>query len=282
MERILPVLRCPYTGLPLQAAGSTLLAEGQFYAIVDGIPCLVREDQLAEIDRHFQKQYDEQAAEKYDRAIDLLSVLGGCWAPTQRRRLARLLSPPKGMLLEVSVGTGSNLPYLTQTLGGTGLIVGIDLSQAMLKMAQRRAQSLSVPTYLIRADACRLPFADETFDAVFHFGGINMFGDIRQAIKEMVRVAKPGAPILIGDEGMSEKRRGTWLGRCAAKMNSLNLCRPPFAAIPWEDVEAFRLHWAWREQFYVFRFQKKRPGSQNEQHASTNVQAEVRRRIQGG
>ena len=108
-----------------------------------------------------------------------------------------------------------------------------------------------------------------------------MFGDIRQAIKEMVRVAKPGAPILIGDEGMSEKRRGTWLGRCAAKMNSLNLCRPPFAAIPgrtWRRSDYTGPEGA----FYVFRFQKKRPGSQNEQHASTNVQAEVRRRIQGG
>ena len=40
-------------------------------------------------------------------------------------------------------------------------------------------------------------------------------------------------------------------------MNHLNLCRPPFAEVPWDQVEAFELHWAWRELFYVLRFRKR-------------------------
>jgi ubiquinone/menaquinone biosynthesis C-methylase UbiE len=46
----------------------------------------------------------------------------------------------------------------------------------------------------------QLPFCDETFDGVFHVGGINFFNNKKVAIDEMIRVAKPGAKILIADE----------------------------------------------------------------------------------
>jgi len=45
-----------------------------------------------------------------------------------------------------------------------------------------------------------LPFADSSFDVVFHVGGINFFNDRAKAIREMIRVAKPGSRILIADE----------------------------------------------------------------------------------
>lgn len=43
-------------------------------------------------------------------------------------------------------------------------------------------------------------FKDETFDVVFHIGGINFFSKKEDAVLEMIRVAKPGARIYIGDE----------------------------------------------------------------------------------
>jgi ubiquinone/menaquinone biosynthesis C-methylase UbiE len=45
-----------------------------------------------------------------------------------------------------------------------------------------------------------LPFRDGVFDVVFHFGGINFFNDKGAAIREMIRVAKPGTKSVIGDE----------------------------------------------------------------------------------
>lgn len=280
LELLLPLLRCPYTGSALRLAGNTLQSGAHVYPIQNGIPNLVREEQVSAIDQYFQQQYGAEAARSYDRAIFLLSLLIGCWEPAQRRRLAQLLDPPTGgLVLEVSVGTGANLPFLSEAVGQRGEIVGIDLSPAMLQRAHGRAQDLSIPVHLVRADACRLPFADNTFDAVFHFGGINMFGDVPRALREMVRVAKPGAPVVVGDEGLSENRRRTFLGRRAAKMNNLYLCRPPFAAVPWEDVQGFQLHWAWRELFYVFRFHKGCPAARSQEDHAVSVQAEVRRRV---
>ncbi len=49
-------------------------------------------------------------------------------------------------------------------------------------------------------NAEQLPYQDHTFDGVFHLGGINFFNDKKKAIEEMIRVAKPGARILICDE----------------------------------------------------------------------------------
>ena len=45
-----------------------------------------------------------------------------------------------------------------------------------------------------------LPFKAESFDSVFHIGGINFFSDKKRAIDEMIRVARPGSKIVIADE----------------------------------------------------------------------------------
>lgn len=53
---------------------------------------------------------------------------------------------------------------------------------------------------LVHGSAEDLPFADNSFDIVFHSGGINFFSDKAKAISEMIRIAKPGTKILIANE----------------------------------------------------------------------------------
>ena len=50
------------------------------------------------------------------------------------------------------------------------------------------------------SDATNLPYQDGTFDAVFHFGGINFMPDVRVAISEMARVCKNAGAVEFGDE----------------------------------------------------------------------------------
>lgn len=272
------ILRCPHSGLPINEGTSGWRARERQYPMVDGILDLVIPERVAAIDAHFQEQYGADTAKKYDSLLRLLSLVIGCRESAQRRRLVKLLNPPLGgRVLEVAVGTGANLPHLAKAVGPGGEILGVDLSLAMLKVAEKRPRSLATPIHLFRADGCFLPFADNSFDAVFHFGGINMFGDVKRSIGEMVRVAKPGAPVLIGDEGMSESRRNTWIGRRLGKMNSLNLCRPPFATLPWVEIKEFRLYWAWREIFYVLVFRRgaAAPATQN-----ASIREEINKRLE--
>lgn len=53
---------------------------------------------------------------------------------------------------------------------------------------------------LVNGSVEDLPFADNSFDIVFHSGGINFFSDKAKVISEMIRVAKPGTKILITNE----------------------------------------------------------------------------------
>jgi len=61
-----------------------------------------------------------------------------------------------------------------------------------------RRWQMNADLYLCNAES--LPFADSKFDVVFHVGGINFFNDRAKAIREMIRVARPGSLLLIADE----------------------------------------------------------------------------------
>jgi len=102
-------------------------------------------------------------------------------------------------VLEVSVGPGVNMPYLVNR-PDVGEVFGLDISLGQLMRCQSyiRKQGWSVDLFLGNGE--QLSFRDESFDGVFHVGGINFFNNKKAAIEEMIRVAKPGARILIADE----------------------------------------------------------------------------------
>lgn len=110
---------------------------------------------------------------------------------------------PGDRVLEVSVGTGANIRCLPPEAD----YYGIDLSAGQLEQCFLQKQRRRLPLHLCQANAEALPFRDESFDAVFHVGGINLFSDREAAIREMVRVARPGAPLLIADETERVARR---------------------------------------------------------------------------
>jgi phosphatidylethanolamine/phosphatidyl-N-methylethanolamine N-methyltransferase len=98
-------------------------------------------------------------------------------------------------ILEIGVGTGLTLPYFPSDRA----VVGIDLSQDMLQVANRKVheRGLSAVHGLAVMDACRLGFPDERFDAVTAQFVITLVPDPEQALNEMDRVLKPGGEIII-------------------------------------------------------------------------------------
>jgi ubiquinone/menaquinone biosynthesis C-methylase UbiE len=76
----------------------------------------------------------------------------------------------------------------------------LDISIGQLKRCRSYRRSKGWPLELFLGNAETLPYRDNSFESVFHIGGINFFNDKRKAIEEMIRVAKPGARILIADE----------------------------------------------------------------------------------
>jgi ubiquinone/menaquinone biosynthesis C-methylase UbiE len=77
---------------------------------------------------------------------------------------------------------------------------GLDLSPEMLANCQNNLRRWQMDADLYLGNAESLPFADSSFDVVFTAGGINFFNDRAKAIREMIRVAKPGSLLMIADE----------------------------------------------------------------------------------
>jgi ubiquinone/menaquinone biosynthesis C-methylase UbiE len=103
---------------------------------------------------------------------------------------------PGDSVLETSVGTGLNYQLLPRDIKRFGL----DLSAEMLANCQTNLRRWDMDAELFQGNAERLPFADNSMDVVYHAGGINFFNDKARAIREMIRVAKPGSLLLIADE----------------------------------------------------------------------------------
>jgi ubiquinone/menaquinone biosynthesis C-methylase UbiE len=104
-----------------------------------------------------------------------------------------------GRVLEVSIGSGANLPYLFEP-PGVGEVYGLDISLGQLARCRRLIRERGWPVDLFLGTAEALPFKAESFDSVFHIGGINFFSGKKKAIDEMIRVARPGSKIVIADE----------------------------------------------------------------------------------
>ncbi len=116
-----------------------------------------------------------------------------------RKEILDRLDLNDGRILEVSIGPGVNLSYLFES-PTVGEVYGLDISAAQLARCLRfvTKRGWSVDLFLGMAEA--LPFKPGSFDNVFHIGGINFFSGKKEAIDEMIRVARPGGKIVIADE----------------------------------------------------------------------------------
>lgn len=102
-------------------------------------------------------------------------------------------------ILDVGCGTGQDAQELARAVGPHGLVVGIDSSETMLQEARARVASLHLPVEYVQADATQLPFADASFDGCRASRVLGHLHEPALALAEMVRVARPGARIVVAD-----------------------------------------------------------------------------------
>lgn len=96
-------------------------------------------------------------------------------------------------VLDVACGTGALALAAAELVGASGSVVGLDSNPEMLAVARRK----SAPVEWVEAAAEALPFADDSFDAVVSQFGFMFFDDKPQALREMVRVLKPGGRLAV-------------------------------------------------------------------------------------
>jgi ubiquinone/menaquinone biosynthesis C-methylase UbiE len=217
----------------------------------DGIPDLVYPRRLRATDAEFQAKYDK-GAESYDSGLAWMWQAFSADEDLVRDGMIDLLELQPGMrVLEVGCGTGEDSWRILQRLG-EGVLVAQDLSIGMLQVARRRLAASENVDYVL-SNASYLPFADNVFDAAYHFGGVNTFGERRRALAELARVVRPDGKVVIGDEGIAPWQRRKLIGRILVNANPLYAHKPPLQELP-DVARDVRLQWIIGNAFYVVDF----------------------------
>jgi len=140
------------------------------------------------MDKVASGQVTASAAEVYEELY--LPAMFQEWAP----RLADAARVRSGQrVLDVACGTGVLARALAERVGHGGAVVGLDINEGMLAVARRKG-----PRVEWREGAAEaLPFAEAAFDAVVSQFGLMFFHDRAAAIREMLRVLRPGGRLAV-------------------------------------------------------------------------------------
>lgn len=104
---------------------------------------------------------------------------------------------PGQQILDVGCGTGEDARAMAQRVAPGGRVVAVDGSQSMIAAAQQRAKGCKLPIAFQVADALRLPFADNSFDASRADRIFMHLESPAQALREMMRVVRPRGRVLV-------------------------------------------------------------------------------------
>ena len=170
----------------------------------------------------------ERAYARWAPIYDL--VFGAVFEPGRRAAIVaaeRACGPAGGTILEVGVGTGISLP----TYARKNRLVGIDLSEPMLRKAQTRVaeHKLSNVDVLAVMDGERLALRDGSFDVVVAQFVITAVPNPEATLDEFARVVKPGGEIVLVNHIGAETGPRRVFERCFSPIARRLGWRPEFS-----------------------------------------------------
>lgn len=144
----------------------------------------------------------QQARVTYDRLSRWYDISEGIFERKLRRAGVRLVKARPGeRVLEVGPGTGASLLALAHSVGGTGHVFGLDISEGMLSVTRKRIHKarLGDKVGLVCADAVKMPLKQECCDAIFMSFVLELFDtpEIMPVLRECHRVLRPGGRICV-------------------------------------------------------------------------------------
>ena len=150
------------------------------------------------------------AEDYYDKFSRVYDVFSPAWYYRKPRKFAidALHLQPGQTVLNLPCGTGQNLKLLQQSLGNTGRIIGIDLSEGMLDKARRKVvenEWLNVELIKASANQTNTLWAaahlgiPAPFDAILCDLGLSGFPEWQHIIDNLLALLRPGGRFVIMD-----------------------------------------------------------------------------------
>ena len=126
------------------------------------------------------------------------------WSPTLNQWLGKATDKMLEMagissghrVLDIAAGAGEQSITTAKKVGTSGYVLATDISSNILEYAKQMAQEAGLNNIETKVmDGENLAVEDETFDAVISRVGLIYFPDQQKALKEMLRVLKPGGKV---------------------------------------------------------------------------------------
>ncbi len=157
-----------------------------------------------------QKNKKEQVTEMFDTISEeydgLNRVISFGIDIKWRQKVVDLVSSVKPQkVLDVATGTGDLAINLIET--GADEIIGLDISPGMLDIGRKKVskKSLDQKISMVIGDSEKLPFDDDTFDAITVAFGIRNFMNLEKGLSEILRVLKPNGLFVILETSVPTK-----------------------------------------------------------------------------
>jgi len=117
----------------------------------------------------------------------------------QREQFLRALAPRTGeRVLDIGSGPGFLAGTIAEEVGSSGAVHGVDISEPLLAVARAHCAHQSWVEFR-QADATRLPFPDQAFDAVISTQVLEYVRDVDAALSEIHRVVRPAGRVVLVD-----------------------------------------------------------------------------------
>jgi SAM-dependent methyltransferase len=121
--------------------------------------------------------------------------------------------------LVIDGGCGDGVDLAMQAIDPSREVVGVELSEGGVTTSRVRTRGLT-RAHVVQGDLLNLPLADGIFDAGYSYGVVHHTPDPARAVRELARVLKPGAPLLLYVYEDFGERPWHWRAALAA-VNSL-------------------------------------------------------------
>jgi demethylmenaquinone methyltransferase/2-methoxy-6-polyprenyl-1,4-benzoquinol methylase len=133
-------------------------------------------------------------------SYDLLNrvLSGGIDIYWRRKAIDFLRADKPKFMLDIATGTGDFALEALKKLQ-PDQIIGVDISEGMLAMGKEKIKKLGLSDKIVlqTGDSEKLPFADNTFDAITVSFGVRNFENLEQGLRDMFRVLKPNGKVVI-------------------------------------------------------------------------------------
>lgn len=149
------------------------------------------------------EQMFDNISGSYDGLNRVISL--GTDVKWRKKVVATVAATNPDSILDIATGTGDLAIQMVKT--GAKRIVGLDLSEGMLKVGRRKIQDRKLDSRIemVQGDSEALPFEDDSFDAITVAFGVRNFENLEKGLEEIHRVLKPGGIFVVLETSVPTK-----------------------------------------------------------------------------